>query len=300
MHSKKHYIPVLLLFVAGAMAFINSFAVRSDSAQEVNIQFAAKGLPEQGLLAVLPSNPEHESLVATRFNRGNPILEAIRPFSVVIKNLTGQSVVAYSLRWELLRDDGRVLTQTRDYITLWKLMGVPGSDQDGNTIKANSFVLVAPSNIDINQITDPNAASDPDLLVSLSNERTELTKYTNITITIEGAFFEDGTYVGPDDTGFFAKVDAVLNAKRDLYSEAAQIRTRGANPDRVFKKFQDLADGPSVTFPSSPTKVEVYEKYKKDTATELLRLRSSSGDTQVADFATQMLKHDWPKLRKAQ
>jgi len=299
--NRKHYFPVALLLVAAMLAIITRVAQTGyiDS-QTISVQLTARDIPAHGLLVLSPPNPEFDTLITTRFGKGNPIVDALKPFSVLIKNVGDQAVVAYSLRWELLRDDGRVLTQTRDYITAWRLMGVEGSDKDGITIQPGSFVLMTPSNLDFAQGAEAIRAGNPELLMQASEIRTQLRIYSNISVTIDGAFFEDGRYVGPDNSGLFSRVATQLSAKRDLCLEVTQELKRGEQADHVFKQVEELASGPRVELAPSSTKEDVYKKFKKDAAEELLRFRSASGDAKAKEFATQLLSNKWPELRKVQ
>jgi hypothetical protein len=202
--------------------------------------------------------------------------------------------VAYSLKWELTREDGKVSTQSRNYIAAWKLMGMKGSD-DATIIKPNSFVVMTPSNFDV---ADYSGASDPTLLASLSTVRTELAHYTAIGITIDGAFFEDGSYAGPDSNEFFSRVETLLNAKRDTCLEILQLSAQGLPAEEIYKHLEGVAKEPNVDSSDSSTKANLYRKYKKNAATEILKMRSTSGDARAVEFATRLLGNKWPDLRK--
>jgi hypothetical protein len=291
----KSYISIALLVMAAGIATMAKLAKGFPAnLQDVNIQFRAKDIAEHGLVVITPSDPEFAPLLASRFNGANPAVEALRPFAVLIKNVSTQPVVAYSLEWELTREDGKVFTQSRSYIAAWKLMGMKGSD-DATLIKPNSFVVMTPSNFDV---ADYNGASEPTLLASLSTVRTELAHYTAIGITVDGAFFEDGSYVGPDSNNFFSRVEALLNAKRDTCLEILQSSAQGLSTEQIYKHLEDVAKEPNVDSSDAPTKANLYRKYKKDVASEILRTRSTSGDARAVEFATRLLGNKWPELRK--
>lgn len=79
------------------------------------------------------------------------VIEPLLPFTVLLRNSCDRTVIAYSLKWELIRNDGQTLTQTRSYTTLWKLIGEEGADGDGNIIRPNSSAFAAPVNFDLNE-----------------------------------------------------------------------------------------------------------------------------------------------------
>jgi hypothetical protein len=132
----------------------------------------------------------------------------------------------------------------------------------------------------------------------LNRLREELAQYTNITVSLDGAFFDDGTFVGPDSTGFFAKVEAMQNARYDLLSSVKKNIDQGRPPDEVFRNLKEIENGPAPDLSSSSSPTDYYSAFRKATAAELLRVRETSGDAKPVERVMQKLRKPWPVLRK--
>jgi hypothetical protein len=117
-----------------------------------------------------------------------------------------------------------------------------------------------------------------------------------MSVSLDGAFFDDGTFVGPDTTGFFARVEAMRNGQRDALRDMINDKRLGRSDAEVFKHLEDVANQRVTTNPKEPS--EFYNRYKKDTANEFLRLRAVDGETKTLRRAENKLKGPWPELRK--
>jgi len=124
----------------------------------------------------------------------------------------------------------------------------------------------------------------------------ELREYVEIRVSVDGAFFDDGTFVGPDTTHFFSKVQASVDAKRDLLEEMSFAREHGLSLSRVFKNVQEVASSPDVS--SFSTQADHYNYHKKIYAQEVLRIRQTVGDERALAQAVRSLRRPWPKLHK--
>lgn len=296
----KNNIFIALLIIAAGLAVTTSLAkVNRNYSQAVNLHFNVKDMPENGLSIVAPSNPEYNDLIESRLKGRNAVAEALRPFSIFIKNSSSKVVVAFSLKWELMNSDGKVLTQTRNYITLWKLMGESGSDSGGHIIKPGEVAFAVPSHLEVSQDAgDGGSSLDPEAQTYLDNLRTELAQYTSITVSLDGVFFEDGAYVGADSNGFFSKVEAIRNAKRDLYGELSQALKQGNSMKQVLKRVEEIAAEQGVPSPSNMAQPELYWKNRKEAAAELLRMRAALGDKKAVEYFDQESRKRRPELRK--
>ena len=293
----KNYTLIALLIIAASLVTIDKLPKRrSGDAQTVSPEFVVKGIPEHGLALIGPSNPEFDNLITSRHKDADPIVETLKPFAVLIKNTSNHAVIAYALKWELTRADGKIATQIETHITLWKLMGMEGSEDDGDIIGANSFAFATASRLSFSR---PEAikGNDPELAAIANNAKMELMNYKEISVTIDGAFFDDGTYVGSDSTGFFSKVETLVNAKRDLYVDLSEALKHGNPPSLVLNRLDEVAKAP-ITQSSPSDRDELYRKYKKDAAAELLKMRMSSGDNTVIEFVSTILNKKGLQLRK--
>lgn len=295
---KDLFLIAILLIAVGAIVTTGVVRDGHGRSQVINLQFNVKDIPESGLTITTPANQDFDSAVKARFGTKSAAIEPLLPFSILIKNSGTRSVIAYTLKWELMRGDGQTLTQTRSYTTLWKLMGVEGADTDGNIIRPNSFAFATPTNIELSQVAERAANGDLQVQAYINNVREELAGYTGMTITLDGVFFDDGTFVGPDTTGYFLKVKGLRDARRDLYGELKLSLVQGKSPDQALQRVEEVANEPDVRLTSTSTPDDYYKKYKKEAASELLRIRRASGDEKAVEHVSKLLNNKWLDLRK--
>lgn len=299
----RNTISVVLLIVA-ALAITSGFSHNANKTTQTNAQFNVKDLPERGLTIISPSDPSYNNMLSDFLKgRSNPVIEAFQPFSIFIKNTTNKTMVGCMLKWELMQPDGRVITDKRDYIALWSLMGTAISGQNDGVIRPNTAYLFTPSYLAVNQVANSNSGNSSAVLPTemaeyLKQRRSELDRVINITVSIDGAFFDDGSFVGPDSAGFFAKIEAMRNARYDMLQEVKQRVQQRARNDEVFKYIEEVASGPKVELGSTSSPSDYYNSFKREAAQELLRGRSASNETQEIERVMRKLQKPWPALRK--
>jgi hypothetical protein len=124
----------------------------------------------------------------------------------------------------------------------------------------------------------------------------DLQKYKSMTVSIDGVFFEDGTFLGPDTTGFFATVEAYVNAKRDLLQEINFAVKNKRSLDEIFTYIEELASSPLPN--KRLSQADLYNLYKKANAEEMLRLRTASNGQRAVEIELHQYQKKWPKLKK--
>ncbi|MDT4954916.1 MAG: hypothetical protein QOJ02_3054 [Acidobacteriota bacterium] len=302
--SKLSATATVFLLITAAILLTTGFASRVDTIKQVNTRFNIKDMPEYGLSIIGPSDSSYDSMVSALLNREpNPIVEAFRPFSIFIKNTTKQTMVGCMLKWELMQPDGKVLTEKHDYIALWSLTGTAITNTSEAVIRPNATQFFTPSYLEVNQSVSIKGSSSrdtasPEIAEYLKQRRSELGQFISITVSLDGAFFDDGTFVGPDTAGFFLKVLAIRNARHDLFKEIEQKVQRKANNNEIFQQMEAVASAPEVELTSNSTPSDYYNNYKREAALELLRARTASGDAKAIEKILEKLQKPWPALRK--
>lgn len=297
----KNVIAALLLISAG-LAAAAGYNLEGADKQSVHPQINIKDISEQGLSIVGSGDATFNSAVESLSKgKDSPVLEALRPFSICIKNRSRRSVVAFTLKWQLMREDGTIRTKTIDYIELWKLMGISSAGQDGYIIQSDSALFAVPSvefPLLLNGGEGQSIVLTADQALTLDAVRAELSQYTNITVTLDGAFFDDGLFVGPDSTGFFDKVVAKRNAKRDLILQIKQDLRQGKSKEQILNHLEELANGRDADSNSNSTNDSYYTRNKKDAAADILRMRGSIGSDGAIEATLRQMREPVPELRK--
>jgi len=90
-------------------ASLTLFLLINQKAHAVSIQINTKDHPEHGLRLVAPTDKTFQGkLSAIRRANKAPLSEALIPYSVLLENEGNKAIVAYRLKWEMIKPDGTV------------------------------------------------------------------------------------------------------------------------------------------------------------------------------------------------
>src|ERR671939_10933 len=98
---------IMLLLTGAIFGITTGFTRLRKKMDSTNPMLNIKDLPEQGLRIIAPSDPAFDGLAAPLL-QGQPssVIEALRPYSVLVKNMNHKTVVACLLKWEMMRPNG--------------------------------------------------------------------------------------------------------------------------------------------------------------------------------------------------
>jgi hypothetical protein len=296
------------------IAILTSFALVSVILFNVGAHFKrdvamnVKDLPEHGLILVTSADPSFSELTANLYQESDNSMEALKPFSVLLKNMGNKTVIAYQLKWELTQPDGRILTNTQGFTNLEKLRTINDTESpeltdvtvdssSGNVIKPGSVLFCSPAGtLDIDQA--PAGGRSNLIIISmpqktetvneigqvpqenperkLSKFATQLSQLSSITVSLDGALFDDGTFVGPDSTKFFSWIMSKLNAKLDLLQEVRSLK-RDKSESQAVEYLRTIANKPKLNINNKSTPDDIYNFYKKRFAQQMVRVHSAVG-----------------------
>jgi hypothetical protein len=308
---RKKAIPALIIVSA---IILTAGLVLSRSARAKNMKVHKKDLPEHGLVIIGPSDPSFDALLAAHL-KGEPseVIDNLKPFSFFVENRSNQMVVAYTVQWCFTKVDG-----TNDCYV--KALTNPRALMDGDNlsdemversekIKPHSTRYFSLISLDgTGSLSVPASPAEveqlrqgirPDKGALLRRYSAELSKYSDITFTIDGAFFDDGTFVGPDVTGFFEETKAQITAQYDVLNEIAQgVSSPGKTKEDVFKGLETIAGQPEINLDSKSKYEDQYKYYKRFYAAEILQSRRYVGDEKALKLALRPMKKPWRILQK--
>ncbi len=304
-----------------ALTGLTLFLSISQKARAVSMKINIKDLPEHGLKLIGPTHPSFQGkLSAMLKDKRDPLADALMPYAVLLENEGKKAIVGYRLKWEMTRPDGTVSVRQAGGINPGALMdeGPLGPDHpslaDGFAVKPHStaFVSLASSlggdysgTVTGYAEGSPDSAALDELRLAAKEKRlpsvedaviADLQNYKSMTVSFDGVFFEDGTFIGPDTTGFFATVEAYVNAKRDLLQEINFAVGRNRSLDEIFSYIEELASSPLPDRKLS--QADLYNLYKKMYAEEALRMRAVSNGRRAVEIELQQYQKKWPKLKK--
>jgi hypothetical protein len=279
----------------------------------MSVKVHKKDLPEHGLVIIGPADPSFDALLTAHLKgKPNEVMDSLKPFSFFVDNRSNRTVVAYSLQWCFTKADGTNECYADSLTNPRALMdgdNLPDEmiEQSGR-IKPHSarfFSLVSPDgsgSISVpaspEEVEQLKKGVSPDRGALLRRYGLELSKYSDITFSIDGAFFDDGTFVGPDVTGFFGETKAMISARYDVLNEIMRgVSNPGKNKEDVFKEVETMANQPEITLNSKSTFDDRYKNYKKRYAEEILRSRGV-GDEKALKLALRPMNKPWHILQK--
>ena len=309
----KKLLILMLILISGVATAVGT---RSDRgrAQSTMMRHTAIDLPEHGLTIITASSPlfdaEMSKFLAHPGEDLSEHVEALKPFCAFLVNNSGQNLVAYKLKWDLVRPDGTAKTKFSSTINPAKLTGE-----------------VAPAGLPAKGELGPGTArlitwepSLANILYSLrgsrgaeSADRKKVTEFltrmeeglrqltgpaASLTVSLDGAFFSDGTFVGPDTDNTFVEVQSYVEAKADLRRLVENGRREGKNTTEVLDQIRAAFDDVNVAPSEHPTPADLKTVFMKMHVDDLQRMRKALGDESSAEKITHPPRRDAPRLRK--
>lgn len=313
------------IFVFAAMTLFAGMLLFGKGVEAVSVKINKKDFPEHGVTIISPSDTSFDQLMAKLAERtpGFPV-EELKPFSIFIKNTGSHPIVAYKLRWECMKEDGTVIHKDTSFSAAWILMG-SGPEHEKSTARATTIIrpnstwfislnsdplslngsVMNPKDLNRGHgiINDPEQYNklvlDSEKIAALRQSvAKEMAQYTNITIILDGAFFDDGSFVGRDGTGFFEAIKAEIDANKDLLSEIRNGLQQRRTVGEIFKSLEDLAAEPDVSLSPNSAPSDYYKYHKKEIAKEYLGYKRAWGEDYATKHALQQLNKPWPTLRR--
>lgn len=246
---------VFSLFLVILVSFFSGFAL-SRNAPQGSIKMHIKDLPQHNLRLISPSDPSFDERVKKEFRgESNEVIDTLKPFSVFLENKGKSTVVGYLIQWCFTKADGSNQCYRKAVLNPQALMGEdlsPEYSRQSGQIEPHSAVflsLLSPagggnlgieiSREEAEQIRQGKRFDQSTLLQRFGAEAAQ---YTAITVSIDAAVFDDGTFVGPDTGNFFNQTKAVIDAKRDFLNElSAGLSDSGNVSDSLHVRLQETA-----------------------------------------------------------
>lgn len=281
----------------------------------MDIRIHSKDLPQEGLIVVKPSDAAFDTKFAKEMEgESKSAADLMRPFSVFLENRSQHTVVAYMIQWCFTRADGTNDCYRKAFAAPRALMeGEALTDDEearSGKIKPNSSLflsLISPDGSGAFRVRVLTTSEEvermkegisPDLV---NRVNTELAKYTDVLVTVDGAFFDDGTFVGDDMSGFFAQIKAQVKAKHDLLKEVkAESDSPEKSRDDVFRHIEAIANQEAPSINSNSNADDHYNYYRKFYARQILSNRQTVGDEKALKRSLGETKKAWRELRKKQ
>jgi len=123
-------------------------------------------------------------------------------------------------------------------------------------------------------------------------------KCSQITISLDGLFLDDGTFLGADTTAFFDEVESKMDARHEILSKVEGDLKSGVSVEDVFRKLEQIAGQPRPELPDLPSRAEYLSFFRIIFAKDILGMRNVFGTEKAIEDVHQQLSKPWVKLRK--
>lgn len=292
-----------------AQSFENNMASlkTSNTLQKYKIEIVGSSTPRFDI--------ELRRVIGNSHKELTNLIEVAKPLSVIIVNDSDKDIVGCSLRWEMITPQGVTQVFPQIQSTPGELMGMKPLDpeMEGRTslISAGDVKLFAFDtnveqlflNLKVNSVnkqnsTFSNSFQSEDVIQAIENSKNSLFgMFSHISVSIDGIFFSDGTFVGPDSFFYFDSMRGRIAAHNELISLFSASRssnriseklTNYIAQSKVRSRKSNRAETPETAYQQG------YEFRIRALGEELSRRRTIHADQAIAtDF---LLNHDSKKV----
>lgn len=319
MSIRKYWLFAFVLIILITSVNLISPRTRKHS---MNVRVSSRGIPEHGLLLIGPTDLSFkENLSAALGESSDEISETAKLLSAVVMNSSQHSVVAYHLSWKLVDVDGKTVSHERSYKDPTSLMEhrrTQGQRSEGDSIGPGSSRLLSlvPFLTDMRHpqgsigggVLERADTTDTDSVIRALQVRNtkelasrfaeNLDRIVSITASLDGAFFDDGTFVGPDESQFFSKLKAQVDARYDLYERIQSMFSSKKASQKILQYVANFANMPRVHLGHDSFPNQFYDFYKRFYAQEISRIWSISGPESASRFVMTAISEPWASLKK--
>ncbi|MGE5322361.1 MAG: hypothetical protein ACM3SW_05845 [Actinomycetota bacterium] len=248
-------------------------------------------LADAGFSIILPTDTAFdEELQRLGFGQ-NEDAQFLRPLSVILKNSSHRSIVAFALRWTISGPDGRVTTHDQSYLQ-------PSGLLDGTRARRGHAEVEHQIRQDGSRfVTVGGMARTKEELHALARGRSsDATQFSVVSVGIDVAIFDNGECVGTDELGMVSRFEARVDAEQDLMSEIHSRLTSGESLKDILTAIDTETDKDTGRVPITPA--DVYRATKRSLLNELITTRDNYGDD-MALRTVQFRRYDnRPVIRK--
>jgi hypothetical protein len=301
--------------------------VSSGSATDLpHLPMKVEGFADAGLLLVGPSDPRFNGMAnAVLQGRSDPSYEILKPYSVILQNNSTKTLVAYAISWDCVEPDGTVTGLDKSVMQVSALLDGdrPQTDPeekgqiqqaefavgkrtdsenlfaDNGAIEPGDFKIVTvESGLEsligtkrpaLREAFDGQRAFDLQLKIHGYDEDKA------ISVTLDGAFFEDGSFIGPDQSKFFDEFRAEVSARQNVMAYIVNNASEGL--DQVAAELQLMVSVDKFGFihPLGLGASSDLSKFRKSRyAAAFLNIRKKRGDEAALGWAKRQLFRNPP------
>jgi hypothetical protein len=289
--------PLVALLTLG-LKLSGYHSVRARNASPMLKVQNAQSLAQYNIFIVDQSDPSFDGLFTALVKVPPDLAPDVKQFSVFITNNSDRAVAAYLVRWEFVQADGRIVPSSQAYARLRSLDGSAQSEPPA--LAAHSSRLVSQINeietrtAPATYIGDHNLPADKQATIksgttqSLSALQNQLKTSASWSASLDSILFTDGTFAGPDTSGYFDRLKAQFDGRADFLQELSAILANpSANQAQAYADiFSRAKNVPNAEHPrlAGLAATDYYNRSRAFLAREIITRQANQGDQQTIDY----------------
>ena len=265
---------------------------------------------QHGIQIVLSSDPDFEvnlkQYLGIDSDEFDKVIKITKPFSLIVVNRASKEVIGCAIRWEFVNASGQVSVFPQIVSSPGVLMGMKPSDPRmiGKTsiipVKNSRFFSfdygVEQTLLNWNMKRDDSIYRKIALTDRLNNRMLDgqanknrlLSMFSGVTVSLDGVFFSDGTFIGEDTFFMFDAIRGEVQARIDLAKQLSDSYSKRADLKIVLDEFVSERSNMKRSRNLPENTEEAYRRGYEE-YTNLLRKEISKRRTIVSD---QIIAHD--------
>jgi hypothetical protein len=267
----------------------------ASKTETLAVKFNVKDLSEHRVSLLAPSDPI--------LTGGRTVF--VDPYSVALRNTSSKAVVGYSINWECF--DGNRQSATRDrshdrkFSNSFGFAFMYGEESERRAILKNADEVIQPNSTWLISPDFPaRKLSEPLEEINIRRNQVALAEVQaacpTMTVSLDGVFFDDGIFIGPDTNNFFVKVKTQMDVRYEVLQGVQSELKSGKNPTEVFRELEQIRDHDVRA--EEMTMDELRSFYRHMFAQDVLGMKEMWGvNGAIANVQRQLSRH-WVMLRK--
>ncbi len=296
MIKRMSLVTLILSALAAAVGIVGN-----GRSGQVGAEMNVKDLAQIRVYLTSPSDPSYNALLDKLMKgRLDSRVEALKQYSVLVRNLGNKNIVGYSLTWRFTGPGGHPARQTKQYAQVGALLdgqqpkSKPGAW--GEIVirpQAHRFVSLM---ADFGEDSQVVGELDPSSATRLEQLTADLAQGSDLSVTLDAVVFEDGSCAGPDEFNFLAGFKAGFQGEQDFFREVTSAADSGQSEDQVILRVKEIVD--SLRTSASHARLSQYDFSRKMRAEEFLGVADKSGFAAALNLARIETYTQRPEFRK--
>jgi hypothetical protein len=273
------------------------------------VDFHTEDFPEHGIYLIGPSSPSFAKTAARLMKSKEDPVTDLPPYSVFLKNTGSHSVVGYQITWECV--DKRGDTAYKGVSNIISYIFLYGDESERNMAMAGEARVIVPNStwfisLDLparrledigGQLEDIGEGQTEESI--FGSQAQEISReFSKVTISLDGLFFDDGTFLGADRFAFFEEVKSQMDARYEVLNEVQSGLRSGAKVEEILRKLEQIASQPMPQLSVSSSRSEHMNCSRILFAKNVLGMKALYGTEKAIEDVHQQLAKPWVHLRR--